>query len=162
RVAALEEQNRQSRQEAEQAKAELKALRQRNSRAGSAPTEAYAMVRKSAGSVEPVRPLPIYKAVEARPFPTWAGFNVGIGFGLGQIRTHETDNDVQSLVNTSPGFLSTGILAGIQVEGGVSNVQAQQAGSFTLNSIGTTICQFCTPPTFTSTSTLNINNIDTL
>src|SRR5262249_62029731 len=44
RVAALEEQNRQSRQEAEQAKAELKALRQRNSRAGSAPTEAYAMV----------------------------------------------------------------------------------------------------------------------
>jgi len=192
RVAALEEQNRQSRQEAEQAKAELKALRQRNSRAGSAPTEAYAMVRKSAGSVEPVRPLPIYKAVEARPFPTWAGFNVGIGFGLGQIRTHETDNDVQSLVNTSPGFLSTGtntvagsfdgrgtggmmmlslgynwmlsdrFLAGIQVEGGVSNVQAQQAGSFTLNSIGTTICQFCTPPTFTSTSTLNINNIDTL
>src|SRR5262245_16163160 len=94
RVAALEAQNRQSRQETDDAKAELKALRQLKSKtspsrldAAPAASEAYAMVRKS--PVEPVRPAPIYKALEARRLPTWDGFNAGIAFGLSQIRTHE-------------------------------------------------------------------------
>src|SRR5262249_45343267 len=112
RVAALEAQHRQSRQEADDEKAGLKALRQLKSKASpnrldtaSAASEAYAMVRKSA--VEPIRPVPIYKAVEARRLPTWDGFNAGIAFGLGQIRTHETNNDTLSFVETDPGFLIT-------------------------------------------------------
>jgi opacity protein-like surface antigen len=95
------------------------------------------------------------------PATNLTGLNVGVSFGIGRLRTSENDNDLATFTDTFSGFSSANqyqqigafsgqqfgglanltfgydwmlfnkIIGGVQLEGGVSNIQVQQGGSFT-------------------------------
>jgi hypothetical protein len=114
----------------------------------------------------------------------WTGPSVGAAFGIGWLATHQADTDdlfytsqsgtnqysvagrfdsdhpqIGAMMKLSLGYdwmPAKNIITGIQAEGGLSNIQARQSGSYQLVSNG--FCAGCIPTTITSVT--NVNNVD--